>query len=104
MAEDWICSQCGLMHSEHDREAKPVTVENVPPLELELSGPYHYPNDTHPCIRISAADRIFASLYIVDGDEERAWAEAHLLKEAFRLGGKEIDRIHYASGVDALNR
>lgn len=75
-------------------------VENVPPIELELSGPYHYANDSHPCIRISAPDRILASLYIIDGNEERAWAEAYLLKEAFRLGGKEIDRIHYASGVD----
>lgn len=79
-------------------------VENVPPLELELSGPYHYPHDMHPCIRISAPGRIFASLYIIDGDEERAWSEAYLLKEAFRLGGKEIDRIHYAAAADEFNR
>lgn len=81
-----------------------MEVEEVPPLELELSGPYHYANDTHPCIVISAPGRIFASLYIVDGNEERAWAEAYLLKESFRLGGKEIDRIHYAAGVEALNQ
>jgi hypothetical protein len=78
-------------------------VEDVPSLELELSGPYHYPHDVHPCIRVAAPDRIFASIYIVDGDEDRAWSEAYLLKEAFRLGGKEIDRIHYASGAEKAN-
>lgn len=85
-------------------------IEKIPPTEVEITGPYHYPHDLHPCLRLEAKghlysqDRILASLYIIDGDEARAWAEAYMIKEAFRLGGKEIDRIHYASGVDTLQR
>lgn len=74
-------------------------IEAIEPIALEISGPYHYQNDVHPCLRIAAPGRILASLFIVDGDEDRAFAEASMIKETFRLGGKEVDRIHYAAAA-----
>jgi hypothetical protein len=68
-------------------------IEKIEPFEIEITGPYH------SSLRLATPDRIVASVYVVDGDQERAFAEAGMIKEAFRLGGKEIDRLHYASGV-----
>ncbi len=74
-------------------------IERIQAQAIEISGPYHYVGDKHPCLRLDANNRILGVVYIVDGDEERACAEAYMIKEAFRLGGKEIDRLHYASGT-----
>lgn len=83
--------------SGRDDELDPI--EKIEPLEIEVTGPYLYAGDKHPSLRLAAPDRIVASVYVIDGDDERALAEAYMIKEAFRLGGKEIDRLHYASGV-----
>jgi hypothetical protein len=74
-------------------------IAKIPPVEVLVTGPYHYAGDKHPSLRLATAERIVASVYIIDGDEDRAFAEAYMIKEAFRLGGKEIDRLHYLSGV-----
>jgi hypothetical protein len=83
--------------SRRDDELDPI--EKIEPLQVEISGPYLYAGDKHPSLRLAAPDRIVASVYLIDGDEERAFAEASMIKEAFRLGGEEIDRLHYASGA-----
>jgi hypothetical protein len=41
-------------------------IERLLPVEVEVTGPYHYDGDKHPCLRIAAADRIVACVYIVD--------------------------------------
>lgn len=74
--------------------------ENLPePTELEISGPYHYPHDVHPCYRIAAKDRIFASIYIIDENEDRARREAELIVDVMRMGRAGLDKLHYGAAV-----
>lgn len=70
--------------------------ENLPhPTEIEITGPYHYPHDLHPCFRLSAPDRIFASVYIIDDNEDLARREAELIVDVMKKGRGWLDRAHY---------
>lgn len=51
-------------------------------MTFEVSGPFHYPHDCHPCFRIATSDRIVASVFFVDDEEERGLAEAELIAKA----------------------
>lgn len=74
--------------------------ENLPgPTEIEITGPYHYPHDVHPCFRLSAPGRIFASVYIIDDDEDLARREAELIADAMKKGRAWLDRAHYDGAV-----
>lgn len=78
--------------------------ENLPgPTEIEITGPYHYPHDVHPCFRLSAPGRIFACVYIIDEDEERALREAELIADVMRMGRAGLDKLHYAHGAAVTN-
>jgi hypothetical protein len=77
--------------------------EKLPdPTEIEITGPYHYAHEIHPSFRLEtkgflpSQDRIFACIYVIDGDVERARREAELIVDVMRLGRRGLDNLHYA--------
>lgn len=68
------------------------------PVNVEIEGPFKRDHDRWPCFTLSAPDRVVAAVFYVDGDSEKARSEAELIRAALRLGGKAIERAHYAEG------
>jgi hypothetical protein len=74
--------------------------EGLPlPLEVEITGPYKGPGDSHPCFVLRSDYRVFAAVYVIDGDEDRARREAELIQDVMRMGRAGLDRLHYAYGA-----
>lgn len=69
------------------------------PVLVEIEGPFKRDHDRWPCYTLSATDRVVAAVFYVDGDSEKARSEAELIRAALRLGGKAIERAHYAEGA-----
>lgn len=65
------------------------------PIEFRVSGPYHYPHDKHPCYRIDTSDRIVASIFFVDENEERAYEEAVEVARALKKYHADKERPGY---------
>jgi hypothetical protein len=73
-----------------------------PPVHVEIEGPFKREHDRWPCYTLSAKDRVVAAVFYVDDDSERARKEAELIRAALRLGGKAIERAHYAEASTFL--
>ncbi len=58
--------------------------------DAEITGPYKYENDAHPCFIVSLPDRTVASVYIIDEDEDRAFQEAQYLAQFFSAQRAEL--------------
>lgn len=57
--------------------ARSIAAESLASVStLKISGPYKYAGDTHTSFNVSADDRIIASVYASDGDEDAAEAIA----------------------------
>lgn len=79
--------------------------EGLPlPLELEITGPYKYDGDSHPCFVLRSTERVFAAVYVIEDDEDRARREAELIQDAMRMGRAGLDKLHYAFGSSQLSR
>ena len=73
------------------------------PVHVEIEGPFKREHDRWPCFTLSAPDRVVAAVFYVNGDSEKARSEAELIRAALRLGGKAIERAHYAEGAAVTN-
>lgn len=47
-------------------------------MAYEVTGPYKYDGDLHPCFRVMSPEILVASFYVPDGDIEAARARAEL--------------------------
>jgi hypothetical protein len=66
---------------------------------FEIDGPLHYEHDVHPCFVVRAPDRVVASVYFMDDDEEAGCAEAKLFVDALTARSEGAQRALSASEV-----
>lgn len=52
--------------------------------EFQVTGPYHYSGDLHPCFRIATPSRIVAKVFFVDENEDLGHREATEIAAALR--------------------
>lgn len=48
----------------------------------EVTGPYHYAHDVHPSFTIRGRDKIIASVFAPDGNEDAAYRRALVMAHA----------------------
>lgn len=56
--------------------------------DYEITGPYQYKKDAHPCFRIDSGGEIIACVYVHNEDEETARERAEAMIEGLRRIGR----------------